>query len=270
MTASTVRGALPRRRSWSDRLDRVLLAPWTGMLVFLAVMWAVFQVTTTVAGLLQDALGWFFSGPVSTATEGLLAAIGLDGTWVQGLLVDGLVAGVGMLLTFVPLMALMFLLLALLEDSGYLARAAVVTDRVMQRLGLPGQAFLPLVVGFGCNVPAIAATRILPHPRQRLLTVLLVPFTSCSARLTVYVLLATTFFPGNAGTVVFAMYVVSILLVVLVGRSCAPPCGARSAGSHWCWCSRRTNGPRCGSSAPSPGVGCAASWRRPAASSSRP
>jgi ferrous iron transport protein B len=136
---------------------------------------------------------------------------------VQGLVVDGLVAGVGMLLTFVPLMALMFLLLALLEDSGYLARAAVVTDRLMGRLGLPGRAFLPLVVGFGCNVPAISATRILPQARHRILTALLVPFTSCSARLTVYMLLATTFFPHNAGSVVFAMYVVSILLVVLVG-----------------------------------------------------
>ena len=122
-----------------------------------------------------------------------------------------------MLLTFVPLMALMFLLLAVLEDSGYLARAAVVTDRMMSRLGLPGRAFLPIVVGFGCNVPAVSATRILPNARHRVLTALLVPFTSCSARLTVYVLLATTFFPAHAGTVVFAMYVVSILLVVLVG-----------------------------------------------------
>ena len=111
----------------------------------------------------------------------------------------------------------MFLLLALLEDSGYMARAAVVTDRMMSRLGLPGRAFLPIVVGFGCNVPAVSATRILPNARHRVLTALLVPFTSCSARLTVYVLLATTFFPAHAGTVVFAMYVVSILLVVLVG-----------------------------------------------------
>ena len=99
---------------------------------------------------------------------------------MRGLVVDGVIAGVGMLLTFVPLMALMFVLLAVLEDSGYLARAAVVTDRMMSRLGLPGRAFLPLVVGFGCNVPAISATRILPNARHRVLTALLVPFTSCS------------------------------------------------------------------------------------------
>jgi ferrous iron transport protein B len=122
-----------------------------------------------------------------------------------------------MLLTFMPLMAIMFALLALLEDSGYMARAAVVTDRLMARLGLPGRAFLPLVVGFGCNVPAISAVRVLPDARHRLLTALLVPFTSCSARLTVYVMVAATFFPANAGTVVFLMYVTSILLVVLGG-----------------------------------------------------
>jgi ferrous iron transport protein B len=131
--------------------------------------------------------------------------------------VDGLIAGVGMLLTFVPLMAVMFAFLSVLEDSGYLARAAVVTDRTMRSIGLPGRAFLPLVVGFGCNVPAISGTRVLPDARHRLLTALLVPFTSCTARLTVYVLVATTFLGDDAGTVVFAMYVVSIVLVVLVG-----------------------------------------------------
>ena len=129
----------------------------------------------------------------------------------------GLINGVGMVLSFAPLMALMFLCLAVLEDSGYMARAAVVTDRVMKSIGLPGKAFIPLIVGFGCNVPAISATRVLGKPKQRLLTALLIPFTSCSARLTVYVMLANTFFPDNAGTVVFAMYLISIALVILVG-----------------------------------------------------
>lgn len=203
----------------TDRVDAVVTAPVIGPLIFLAVMWAVFQITTTVAAPLQDALDGFFTGPVTDGAQSLLAAIGLGGTPVAGFVVDGLIAGVGMLLTFVPLMALMFLLLALLEDSGYMARAAVVTDRLMRRLGLPGQAFLPLVVGFGCNVPAISATRILGDSRQRLLVALLVPFTSCSARLTVYVMLASVFFPDHAGTVVFAMYLVSIALVVLVGMA---------------------------------------------------
>ena len=205
------------RPTLSDKVDRWVTAPLLGPLVFLAVMWAVFQLTTTVAAPLQDALDLLFSGPVTDTVMAALTLVHLDGTWVEGLLVNGLVAGVGMLLTFVPLMALMFVLLALLEDSGYLARAAVVTDRLMRTIGLPGRAFLPLVVGFGCNVPAISATRILPDARQRLLTVLLVPFTSCSARLTVFVMLGTVFFGRNAGTAVFGMYVASVALIVLVG-----------------------------------------------------
>ena len=208
----------PARQSLSDRVDRVVTAPVAGPLVFLAVMWAVFQLTTTVAAPIQDVLDRLFSGPVSRAAHWLLTLVGLGAGPVDGLVVNGLIAGVGMVLTFVPLMILMFVLLALLEDSGYLARAAVVTDKLMRRLGLPGRAFLPLIVGFGCNVPAIAATRILPTARQRILTALLVPFTSCTARLTVYVLVATTFFGRWAGTVVFAMYVLSILFVIGVGR----------------------------------------------------
>ncbi len=205
------------RRSWTDRIDRWVTAPVLGPLLFLAVMWGVFALTTSVAAPLQEGLDAVFAGPVTEAAVAVLGAVGLGGSLVEGFVVDGLIAGVGMLLTFVPLMAIMFALLALLEDSGYMARAAVVTDRLMGRLGLPGRAFLPLVVGFGCNVPAISAVRVLPDARHRLLTALLVPFTSCSARLTVYVMVAATFFPERAGTVVFAMYVTSIVLVVLGG-----------------------------------------------------
>ncbi len=207
-----------RRRTLTDKVDRWVTAPVFGPLIFLVVMWLVFQTTTTVAAPLQDLLDGLFSGPVSDGLRWLFARVGLGGSWVGGLVVDGLVAGVGMLLTFAPLMALMFALLALLEDSGYMARAAVVTDRLMRSIGLPGRAFLPLVVGFGCNVPAISATRILPTARERLLTSLLIPFTSCSARLTVYALVGTVFFGRWAGTVVFAMYVISILFVVGVGK----------------------------------------------------
>jgi ferrous iron transport protein B len=147
----------------------------------------------------------------------LLALVGLDHGWVQGLLVDGLLVGVGTVLTFLPVMAIMFAALGVLEDSGYMARAAFVADRAMRSLGLDGRALLPLIVGFGCNLPALAATRILPQARQRLLTGLLIPLTSCSARLTVYVLLASAFFPAHAGTVIFAMYVSSVLLVLGCG-----------------------------------------------------
>jgi ferrous iron transport protein B len=207
----------PDGRTRSDRVDRWAMAPVIGPLLFLAVMWAVFALTTAVAAPLQDALSRLVSGPVTSAGRHAFGAVGLADSWPAGFVLDGLVAGVGMLLTFVPLMAIMFCLLALLEDSGYLARAAVVTDRVMRRIGLPGKAFLPLVVGFGCNVPAISATRILPDSRHRIMTALLIPFTSCSARLTVYVLIAATFFPHHAGTVVFGMYLTSIAMIVLLG-----------------------------------------------------
>ena len=197
----------------SHRADRLVLHPVLGPILFLAVMWAVFFITTTVAGPLQDALEAFITGPVSAAARSILP----DNWLLTGLLVDGLIGGVGMVLTFAPLLALMFLCLAVLEDSGYMARAAVVTDRVMRAIGLPGKAFIPIVVGYGCNVPAISATRVLGDVRHRILTCLLIPFTSCSARLIVFMMLAQVFFPAHAGSAVFAMYVLSIALVVLVG-----------------------------------------------------
>ncbi|GAA1177436.1 Ferrous iron transport protein B [Corynebacterium glaucum] len=215
VASATVRDE--QRASTTETIDRFVLHPVLGPLIFLAVMFLVFQITITLAAPLQTLLEDFFTGPLSQWAEAALAAVGLDFPFIKGLLIDGLIGGVGMVLTFVPLMALMFLCLAVLEDSGYMARAAVVADRLMRAIGLPGKAFIPLIVGFGCNVPAISATRVLSTPLQRRMTALLVPFTSCSARLTVYVMLGHTFFPEHAGLVVFAMYVVSILLVVFAG-----------------------------------------------------
>ena len=204
------------RVTWSDRADRVLTSRWFGLPIFLAVMWGVFEATTAVAAPLQSAVQDLFDGPVSGALGWVLGVVSAP-EWLTGLVQDGLVSGVGQLLSFAPLMAIMFVLLAVLEDSGYMARAAFVVDRLMRLIGLPGKAFLPIIVGFGCNVPALAGTRILRDPRQRLLLGLLIPFVSCSARLTVYVLLAGIFFGSQAGTMVFAMYVLSIALVVGMG-----------------------------------------------------
>jgi len=205
------------RQAHSDKVDRWVTGPVTGPLIFLVAMWAVFQITTLVAMPLQRLLGEFFTGPLSRwAVDGLTVA-GLQNHWLRGLIVDGIITGVGTLLSFVPLMAVMFILLALMEQSGYMSRAAVVASSAMRGLGLPGQAFLPLIVGFGCNVPGVLASSELPDVRQRRLTVLLVPFTSCSARLSVYLLISSAFFGRWAGTAVFAMYLVSILLVVGVG-----------------------------------------------------
>ncbi len=201
-------------RTWSDRVDSVLLRPWVGVPVLLAVMWALFQLVTVAAAPLMDAVDRGVNGWFGGLLTGWLAGAP---AWVSGFLVDGVLAGAAVVLSFAPLMAIMFVAVALLEDSGYLARAAFVADRAMRALGLDGRAVLPLVVGFGCNLPALAATRTLPHARQRLLTGLLIPLTSCTARLTVYLMLAAVFFPENPGTAVFAMYVMSALLVVGAG-----------------------------------------------------
>ena len=205
----------PSRRTRSDVADRLLLNPWVGLPVFLATMWALFELATSAAAPVMDLVGAFVDGPLAGAVRTVLG--GWAGTWVEGLVVDGVLAGVGTVATFVPLMAIMYTALSLLEDSGYMARAAFLADRAMRSIGLDGRAMLPLIIGFGCNVPAIAATRTIPDARQRLLTGLLVPWTSCAARLTVYVLLAGAFFPDHAGTAIFGMYVLSIVLVVLGG-----------------------------------------------------
>ena len=204
-------------RTHSDRVDTVLLNPWAGIPVFLGVVWLLFELTTKFAAPLQALISHLVNGPLASAVTSALGLVGLGDSWLRGLLVDGLLVGVGTVLTFLPVMAVMFAALGVLEDSGYLARAAFVADRAMRSLGLDGRALLPLIVGFGCNLPALAATRTLPHARQRLLTGLLIPLTSCSARLTVYVLLAGAFFPAHAGTVIFAMYLVSVVLVLGAG-----------------------------------------------------
>ena len=203
----------------SDRIDRVLLHPVIGVLVFLAVLFVVFQATTTLASPMQDWIDVTFRGWCTDGLELLLGLFGpsVSGGWLRSLLVDGLLDGVVTVLTFIPVMGIMFLLLSILEDSGYMARAAFVMDRAMRALGLDGRAFLPIIVGFGCNLPALAATRTLSDSRQRVLTGMLVPFAACSARLSVFLVLAHAFFPKYAGLVVFLMYVASVMVILLVG-----------------------------------------------------
>lgn len=203
----------------SDRIDRVLLHPVIGVLVFLAVLFVVFQATTTLASPMQDWIDVTFRGWCTDGLDLLLGLFGpsVSGGWLRSLLVDALLDGVVTVLTFIPVMGIMFLLLSILEDSGYMARAAFVMDRAMRALGLDGRAFLPIIVGFGCNLPALAATRTLSDSRQRVLTGMLVPFAACSARLSVFLVLAHAFFPKYAGLVVFLMYVASVMVILLVG-----------------------------------------------------
>jgi ferrous iron transport protein B len=217
VAAAALSESVEAGRDWSERIDRVVLNRFLGLPIFLFTMWVVFKLTTDVAAAYLDWVDAVISGPVSRWTVALLGLVGLDGTWVQGLLVDGVLAGVGGVLVFIPVLVLLYLALGLLEDSGYMARAAFVMHRAMRTIGLPGTAFLPMLVGFGCTVPAVYATRTLHSSRDRILTGLLVPFMSCGARLPVYVLMASVFFPRSRGTVVFSMYLLGIAVAVLLG-----------------------------------------------------
>ncbi|MFU8840778.1 MAG: ferrous iron transport protein B [Nitriliruptoraceae bacterium] len=213
--ATVTRETVPRSRT--DRLDEVLTHPWLGMPIFLALMWLTFTLVVEVA---DPFIGWIeelTEGPLARAGTALLGLVGLADTWVEGVVVDGLLSGIGAVLVFLPILAMLYLALGVLEDSGYMARAAFLMDRVMAPIGLSGKSFLPLLLGFGCNVPGVYATRVLDRRRDRVLTGLLLPFVSCAARLPVYVLLATVFFARASGTVVFAMYLLSIATVLVLG-----------------------------------------------------
>lgn len=211
-------GSVPSR---SDRIDRVLLHPLVGIPVFFALMWLLFKIAGEWVGPLQDLFEGIFAStdPGAASLANLfhagLALVGWEHSWVHGLLVGGLCTGFGVVASFLPLMFVIFFLISVLEDSGYMARAAFLGDRVMRAIGLDGRVIMPLIMGFGCNLPALAATRALPNARQRLVAILVIPYTSCAARLTIYLMIARIFFPENTGTVLFALYVLSLLIVVL-------------------------------------------------------
>lgn len=207
----------PNRRTMSDKLDQILTSRILGIPIFLAIMWVIFKIITDLSAPMLDWVNGVVSGPFSRWVSALISLIGLGGTWVESLMVEGIIAGVGGVLVFVPVMVFLYIALAILEDSGYMARAAFVMDHLMHSLGLHGKSFLPMIVGFGCTVPAIMATRTLDNEKDRILTGLLVPFMSCGARLPVYVLLASIFFSENSGMVVFWLYVLGIIIAILVG-----------------------------------------------------
>jgi ferrous iron transport protein B len=217
LVKETVQRTAQERLSLSDRIDKIVTNRVLGIPIFLAMMWIVFKVTTDVAGPFLDWVDGVIGGPITNWVVAILGLLGLGGTWVESLFVDGIIAGVGGVLVFVPVMMSLYLALALLEDSGYMARAAFVMDRLMHALGLHGKSFLPMIVGFGCTVPAFYATRTLENEKDRVLTGLLVPFMSCGARLPVYALFAAIFFPDNAGAAIFWMYLIGIIVAILLG-----------------------------------------------------
>lgn len=203
------------RFSTSDMIDRVVTNRYLGIPIFLFAMWAVFQFTFLVGDPLIGFIETFFEW-VGQATGNWLETIG-SSELITSLLVDGIIGGVGSVLVFIPNIFLLFFAISLLEDSGYMARAAYIMDRFMHTLGLHGKSFIPLLIGFGCNVPAVMATRTLENRSDRMITILINPLMSCSARLPVYILFAGAFFSSRQGLVVFSLYLLGIVLAVLMG-----------------------------------------------------
>ncbi len=201
----------------SDKIDRFVTHRVFGIVMFLVLMWVVFKLTTDVAGPFIDWVDGVISGPVTNWVVALFGVIGLDGTWFESLIRDGVIAGVGGVLVFVPVLVSLYFAMAVLEDSGYMARAAFVMDRLMHTLGLHGKSFMPMVIGFGCTVPAIYATRTLENEKDRIITALLVPFMSCGARLPVYVMMTAIFFPEISGIIIWIIYLIGILMAVVLG-----------------------------------------------------
>lgn len=202
----------------SEKVDRIVTDRWLGIPIFLMVMGLAFKITFDwVGGPLSDGLHRLLSGPVADAIKKLLAAADAS-PFIMSLLLDGIVGGVGGVLVFVPQIFALFFILTLIEDSGYMARVALVMDRLAETIGLTGKAFIPLVIGFGCNVPGVMAARTIEQPGQRLLTILLSPLMSCSARLAVFSLFASVFFPGHQALVVLSLYVLGIALAIVLAR----------------------------------------------------
>ncbi|MCD4819494.1 MAG: Fe(2+) transporter permease subunit FeoB [Candidatus Cloacimonetes bacterium] len=204
------------RKTVSDAIDKFVLNRMLGIPIFVGVMYLVFMLTINVGSPFID----FFDGFAGTifvdGFRNLLTLIHFP-EWIVTLLANGIGGGIQTVATFIPPIFFMFLSLSILEDSGYMSRAAFVMDRFMRFIGLPGKAFIPMLVGFGCNVPAIMATRTLENNRDRILTILINPFMSCGARLPVYVLFATIFFPYKGGMIIFSLYLIGILLAIITG-----------------------------------------------------
>lgn len=211
-----VKMTVERRHSMSDRIDEVLTSRLLGLPIFLLLMYLVFKLTFTVGEPLMHGVEILFKWLAAVTTQHWPEALGETG---RSLVVDGIMAGVGGVLVFVPTIALLFLAIAALEDSGYMARAAFIMDGIMHRIGLHGKSFIPMLIGFGCTVPAILATRTLENRRDRLTTMLVLPLFSCGARLPIYTLFIAAFFGERWRTpMLMLVYLIGIVLGVLLAR----------------------------------------------------
>ncbi|MBA4337020.1 ferrous iron transport protein B [bacterium] len=203
------------KRNFAQTVDCLLTNKFLGIPIFLIVAWLMFQSTFTLSeplmGLMES-LFIYIGNHISVVLESIQSPY-----WINSLVIDGIIGGVGGILTFIPIIGILFLIIAILEDSGYMARVAYVMDKSMQKIGLQGKAFIPMMLGFGCNVPGIMATRALETKSDRLLTILINPFMSCGARLPVYVLFTGAFFSAYQGWIIFSLYILGVLIAIIMG-----------------------------------------------------
>ncbi|WP_138493339.1 ferrous iron transport protein B [Paenibacillus pinistramenti] len=203
---------------FSERVDQYVTNKYLGIPIFLLFMYLIFKLTFDWAGSpLSDLLDRFMSGPLRDAVIKGLDAIGAT-DFIRAVVLDGIIGGVGGVLVFVPQIFMLFFLISFIEDSGYMARVAMVMDRFMEKIGLNGKAFIPMIIGFGCNVPGVMAARTIEQPKERLLTILLTPLMSCSARLTVYSLFVGAFFEHNQALIVLSLYVLGIVVALILAK----------------------------------------------------
>ncbi len=211
-TVVTEKGKVNRTRS--DKIDRWVLGSWTGLPIFLGIMYLLFLFSINFGGALIDFFDLSVQALLVDGGRVVLSSMGSP-EWLTTILADGVGGGIQVVATFIPIIGALFLLLTLLEESGYMARAAFVMDHLMRKVGVSGKAFVPLVIGFGCNVPGIMAARTLSSHRERIITVMMAPFMSCGARLAVYALFAAAFFPIGGQNIVFLLYIVGIIFAIL-------------------------------------------------------
>lgn len=197
------------RRTITDRIDAIVTNQWAAFPIFLVLLWFVFWATFTVG---QYPMDWIDAG---VAWLGEWVGSLLPGGWFRDLMVDGVIAGVGSVLVFLPNIMILYFFISIMEDSGYMARAAFIVDKLMHKIGLHGKSFIPMVMGFGCNVPAIMATRSIESRKSRLVTIAVIPFMSCAGRLPIFVLFAGAFFPHHPATALMGIYLLGIVLAIL-------------------------------------------------------
>lgn len=220
--SSILEQALEKQKSdqvpLTERIDAVVTNKFLGIPIFLLCMFFMFKLTFDWLGTpLSDLIDQFISGSLTDWLTTFLQALGTS-KFIQSLILDGIVAGVGGVIVFVPQIFILFLFISFLEDSGYMARAALVMDKLMEAVGLNGKAFIPMIIGFGCNVPGVMAARTIEQPKERLITILLTPLMSCSARLPVYALFVGAFFAKYQTIIVFSLYVLGIVLALLMAK----------------------------------------------------